>query len=355
MIYLLIIVGFLLITWGASLLVKGASRLAVTLGISSLVVGLTMVAFGTSAPELAVGLKAALDGKSDIVFGNVVGSNIFNILLVLGLASLIVPISVEKTIFKLDVPVMAGTALLLYIMALDGNISRIDGIILVIIFFSYIAFLIYSTKKQKERAREIEEQLKDELPAEKCSLISCLLLVILGLAMLVIGAEVLVNNAVKLALNFGVSELVIGITVIAIGTSLPELATSVVAGIKGEQDISIGNIVGSNIFNIVMVIGFCAIFADGGIDVQPVSLSLDIPMVILTTILCIPIFLTGFKVTKLEGLVFLICFGLYMANLYLHTIEHNMAFDFKNITFALMIIITLSAITKFFIHRKASR
>ncbi|HET9221445.1 MAG TPA: calcium/sodium antiporter, partial [Roseiflexaceae bacterium] len=253
---LMFLLGLVLLIVGAEILVRGASRLATASGISPLVVGLTVVAFGTSAPELAITIQSTLAGQSDLALGNVVGSNIANVLLILGLAALISPLTVAPQILRLDIPVMIAVSGLLLVLALDQTIGWIDGTVLVAGLLLYIGFTIVQSRKASTR-------LQDEFAAEygaprRQALRTTIVqigMVIIGLTLLTLGARALVDGAVTFAAYMGVSELIVGLTIVAIGTSLPEIAASVVASLRGERDIAIGNVIGSCIFNILSVMG----------------------------------------------------------------------------------------------------
>jgi cation:H+ antiporter len=249
--------GLTLLIIGANLLVRGASKLALSFGISPLVVGLTIVAFGTSAPEVAVSVGAVLDGRTDIAIGNVVGSNIFNVLFILGLSALIAPLVVNIQLIRQEVPIMLGASLLLLALGLDGRLSFLDGGFLFLLLVAYTVFLVVQSRRESQRAKdEYADQIK---PAEAGSwdsrLPAQLLLIGAGLAALVFGSDYLVQASVNFAKAMGVSDLVIGLTIVAAGTSMPEVATSITAAIKGERDIAVGNVVGSSTFNILGCLG----------------------------------------------------------------------------------------------------
>lgn len=307
------IAGLVFLVIGAEFLVRGASRLAAALGISPLVIGLTVVAFGTSAPELAVSVKAALDNQAGIAVGNVVGSNIFNVLLILGLSALIAPLLVSKQLIKFDVPFMIALSVSMFLFALDGNFSRIEGIIWFGGLIIYISFLIYKSRQDSKKAAEaIDPEVAELLgdPSEKQAWLKNLGLILVGLALLIVGSRWLVESAVIFAKHFGVSEVVIGLTIVAAGTSLPELVTSIIAAIRGERDIAVGNVVGSNIFNIMAVLGLTSIIAPAGIPVENSTLYFDIPFMIGVALACLPIFFTGQTISRSEGAVF---FAYYIA------------------------------------------
>jgi cation:H+ antiporter len=306
----LIIGGFVVLVFGADWLVKGASRLALSLGMTPLVVGLTVVAFGTSAPELAVSVASAWSGQADLAVGNVVGSNIANVLLILGISALVAPLVVNQQLVRLDVPIMLGATVLFYVLSLDGRINLWDSILLASGILAYVAFLIRESRREKSVLvlAEYEEAVESG-----GTLTGDILWMVAGLVGLVAGAQLLVEGAVSLARHFGVSELMIGLTVLAIGTSLPELATSVVAAMRGERDIAVGNVVGSNIFNLLSVLGFTGLVSLGQLPVAPAALALDIPVMLGVALLCVPIFRTGFVVTRANGILFILCYVAYLS------------------------------------------
>ncbi|MFC3608700.1 calcium/sodium antiporter [Stutzerimonas tarimensis] len=320
MTFVYLIGGLILLVIGAEVLVRGAAKLAAQFGIPPLVVGLTVVAFGTSAPETAVSVQAALDGSGDLAIGNVVGSNIGNVLFILGLTALIAPLVVSRQLIRLDVPIMIGASLLTLALAWDGALSRFDGAILFAGILAYTAFLIISSRRDKAAADdEFEKEYgQHEAPRPHAWMINTLL-VLVGLALLVGGAHFLVEGAVGLARALGLSELVIGLTVVAIGTSLPELATSVLAAIRGERDIAVGNIVGSNIFNLLCVLGLASLVSPEAIVVSANALAFDIPVMIGVALACLPIFFTGYSIARWEGLVFLAYYAAYTTYLILST------------------------------------
>ena len=342
----LFVIGIVLLIVGAELLVRGASWLASAVGISPLVIGLTVVAFGTSSPELAVSLQSAISGQSDIALGNVVGSNIFNVLFILGLTALIVPLIVPKQLVRSDTPVMIGASLLLPVLALDGEIGRLDGVLL---FAGVVAYTFRAIRqgrrehglKKEDRATESESVRK----RRGRQWIVQIALVILGLIALVIGSRWLVEGAIVIAHNLGVSELVIGLTVVAAGTSLPEVATSIVAALRGERDIAVGNVVGSNIFNILAILGIAGIVAPDGIRVSPAALRFDIPVMIAVAVACLPIFFTGTVISRGEGALFLGYYIAYTLYLILNAAQHPIlpAFNAVMLVFAIpLTVVTLS-------------
>jgi cation:H+ antiporter len=308
---ILFIAGLIFLVVGAELLVKGSSNIATLFKIPSLVVGLTIVAFGTSAPELAVSLQSALAGNSDISLGNVVGSNIFNVLFILGVSAIITPLLVSRQLIKLDVPIMIGSSVLVLIMAFDGIFSLIDGMIMFVIFLAYTVFMIRTARKEdKIKKADVQQDLLQDSKVESGKWWLYGIFIIAGLGLLVIGSNWLVDGAITIAKIFGLSDLVIGATIVAAGTSLPEVATSVIASIRRQQDIAVGNVVGSNIFNILAVLGLSGIFSPSGIIVADAALRFDIPVMIAVAIACLPIFFTGNLISRWEGILFL---GYYVA------------------------------------------
>ncbi len=314
-IFLWFFAGLALLVFGADLLVKGASKIAIGFGISPLIIGLTIVSFGTSAPEMAVSVSSAFAGESasgsgaDIVLGNVVGSNIFNVLFILGISALIIPLYVNRHLIRLDVPIMIGSSILLLLMSFDGVISIIDGILFFLGLITYTYYLIRQSRKEQ---RDISQEGKIIIKKNWLFYAKHISQLVIGLAMLVIGSGWLVDSAVTFALTMGISKLVVGLTIVSVGTSLPELATSVIAAIRGERDIAVGNVVGSNIFNILAVLGMSAIVSPSGIAVSPSALSFDIPIMIAFAFACLPIFFTGFKISRWEGFIFLVFYIAYM-------------------------------------------
>lgn len=353
----LAVLGLVLLVVGADMLVGGASRLARSFGVSPLVVGLTVVAFGTSAPELAVTLSSAVSGKADIALGNVVGSNIANILLILGISALLAPLAVSRKLIRFDLPLMIVSAAAVWLVSLDGNIGSVDGTLLTLAVIVYTVFIIRQSRRENLGAAEGElprlqtdpphgpdtsaeprtwselypeegaagsdgqkllpsETLPVEVPGRKAKWLDRgtgqLAAMGLGLLMLVLGAGWMVDGAVLVARALGLSELVIGLTIVAVGTSLPELATSVLASIRGERDIAVGNAVGSNLFNVLAVLGVGSILSPGGIPVQASALAFDIPVMVAVSLACLPVFFTGSRISRGEGLLFLGYYALYV-------------------------------------------
>lgn len=340
---LLFLVGLVFIVGGAEALVRGASGFAADLRTSPLVIGLTVVAFGTSTPELAVSVYSALSNHADISVGNVVGSNIFNILFILGLSALIVPIVVSQQLVRIDVPLMIGLSVLVLILSLDENLSRTDGLMLIVGLVVYIWFLIYQSRRESV---EIRNEYAREFGTERYAKnrwVKNIGLVFVGLALLVLGSRWLVDSAVSLAQYLGVSELIVGLTIVAAGTSLPEVATSVVAAIRGEYDIAVGNVVGSNIFNIMGVLGFSSIIVPNGVEISISLMVFDIPVMIVVAFACLPIFFTGGVISRQEGALLLGYYVAYTLYLVLAASHHDALPRFSAIM--LYFVIPLTVIT----------
>lgn len=310
MTWLFLALGLVLLVAGADLLVKGAARLAGSFGIPSLVIGLTVVAFGTSAPELAVSVKAAYAGEAELAIANVVGSNTFNVLFILGVSALIMPLIISKQLIRQDVPIMVGVSLLCFWMVQDGQIGRVESAVLFGLLIVYTWFLFMQGKKQGAGAQseddEVEAMLKDPAPVWQN-----VLFVVGGLALLVLGARWLVQSAIELATAWGVNEAVIGLTIVAAGTSLPEVVTSIVATIRGERDIAVGNVVGSNIFNILCVLGLSGMVSPTPLLAGEQMSTLDIPVMLAVALLCVPFFFIGAVLNRVEGALFLLAYVAY--------------------------------------------
>lgn len=311
--------GLVLLVVGAEALVRGASRLATRVGIPSIVVGLTVVAFGTSAPELAVSIGASLSGQANVALGNVVGSNIFNVLFILGAAAVVTPLTAASRLVRLDVPLGIGVSGGTLLLALDGAIGRVDGALLVGGLVLYTGVLIVQSRTDPETSHDPS----DSGDVSDTGWAWNLGLVLGGLTLLVLGARWFVAAAVSTARLLGISELVIGLTIVAGGTSLPELATSVLAGLRGERDIAIGNVVGSGLFNLLGVLGLSAAVAPGGIPVSEPVLWFDLPVMIAVAGACLPIFFTGYTIARWEGFLFLGYYVAYTTYLVLGATQHE--------------------------------
>lgn len=298
-----LVAGLVCLIIGAEALVRGASRLAARAGIPPLIIGLTVVAFGTSSPELAVSLKAALDDQAAIALGNVVGSNIFNVLFILGLSALVVPLVVARQLIRLDIPVMIGLSLLVWLLAANGQLGRLEGLLLVAGLVGYLGVLWWQARREAVPKSDASRVVSGHWAWQVA-------LVAGGLVLLVLGSRWLVGGAVSLAQALGVGEQVIGLTLIAAGTSLPEVVTSLVAALRGERDIAVGNVVGSNVFNLLGVLGLTVALAPAGIQVPPAMIAFDLPVMLAVALACLPLGFTGGTIVRWEGAVL---FGYYLA------------------------------------------
>ena len=301
----LLIVGFVLLVKGADFFVEGASGVASKFGIPQLIIGLTIVAMGTSAPEAAVSITAALNGNAGLTVGNVVGSNILNVLVILGITAVIIPVAIQKSTLQIELPAMIAISAIMVVFGYTGEvITRVEGIVLFVLFLVYLAYLFYMAKKGKE---EVEE-------AHKMKPVWLLLVMTIGgIAMIVLGSDFVVDSASFIASKLGMSESFIGLTIVAFGTSLPELVTSVTAAKKGKADIAIGNIVGSNIFNILMVVGLSAVITPVVYDLS--SFFIDGIVMIAIGILLLFGVMKSKKLEKPIGVVMLLCYAAYFVYL----------------------------------------
>jgi cation:H+ antiporter len=336
--YLQVISGLVILIYGAELLVRGASRLALIWGMPPLLIGLTVVALGTSAPELAISTLSAFRGQGDLALGNVVGSNIFNTLLILGLSAAITPIVVQQKLLKIDVPIMIAAAGLVWLMVMDGNLSWWEGGILTALLIGYVGFSLWMARREpKQVVDEYQQEFGKPLAGRQQKPLWNAGLISIGLVMLVAGSRLLVTGAVAIAHAWGVSELIIGLTILAGGTSTPEIAASIVAALKGEQDIAVGNVVGSNIFNLLGVLGLASLVTGTGITASAAIVTFDLPFMIGTAIACLPIFFTGNRISRWEGGLFLAYYIAYMTYIILQATRHETlpVFSYALITFVL--------------------
>jgi cation:H+ antiporter len=331
-------VGLILLAVGANGLVRGAVGIAARFGVPPLVIGLTVVAFGTSSPEVLVSLQASLAGDPEIALGNVVGSNIFNVLFILGLSAAITPLVVSERLVRRDVPVMIGVSLLVYLMSMNGRIGPGEGIFLLAGIILYVFVLV----RRAKGAGEVSEDAEIEVaPAARWWVDPAFL--VFGLALQVVGARWLVSGAITIATSLGVSELVIGLTIVAAGTSLPEVATSVAAAMRGQRDIAVGNVVGSNIFNLLLVLGIAGIVAPSGLEVPEGAITFDLPVMLAVALACLPIFVIGYSIKRWEGVVFLGYYVAYTVFLGLDAAEHTAAPIFGDIV--VLFVLPLTVIT----------
>ncbi|MGH7576938.1 MAG: calcium/sodium antiporter [Longimicrobiales bacterium] len=344
---LLLVAGILLVIVGASALVRGAADLASALGTPPLIIGLTVVAFGTSSPELVVSLQAALHGKAEVALGNVIGSNIFNVLFILGASAIIAPLVVSAQVVRQDVPIMILVSVGVLALAAQGGIGRGEGALLIGALLAYTVLQIRLARRSRKRvAVPVGRGAEAEVPAApqhrgKKYWVVSLLLVAGGLTMLTVGSRWLIGGAAEIATGFGISELVVGLTIVAAGTSMPEVATSIAASLRREHDIAVGNVVGSNIFNVLLVLGGAALITPGGMTVPTEALVFDMPIMIAVSIACLPIFFTGHEIDRWEGAIFLLYYLAYTAFLVLSATQHSALPVFSNVVLIFVVPLTL--------------
>jgi len=345
------VLGLLALIVGAEAMVRGASRLAVSWGISPLVVGLTVVAFGTSAPEMAVSVGAALAGSADLAIGNVVGSNIANVLLILGVSALIAPLLVHEQIIRQEIPIMIGASLVVVAMALDGGIGRVEAALLFVLVIAYTVFLVVQSRRASQAA---EDEFASEIPTSRWDRHWSvqIALVVGGLALLVFGADWLVGASVAFARVMGVSDLVIGLTVVAVGTSMPEIATSLIAALRGQRDIAVGNVVGSNIFNLLAVLGAAGVASTGGLGVPDAARNFDLWVMLAVAFVCLPILITGREIARWEGALFLAYYAAYVMYLVLAAQQHASLPAYSSIMLSYVMPLTVATLVVSFMRRR---
>jgi cation:H+ antiporter len=319
---LLFFLGLAALVAGSEVLVRGASGLARRLGLSPLVIGLTVVSFGTSAPEVAVSVEAAWRGATDLIVGNVIGSNIFNILAILGLSALIIPLSVHSQVIRQELPVMIGAGILLLVLGHDGQIGKIDAALLSLCLIVYTVFLVVQSRREEKSSASSAAAATDEEAPTPPALWLSVGLVLVGLALLVFGSGWLVEASIAFAKALGVSDLVIGLTVVAAGTSMPELAASIAAAIKGERDMAVGNVIGSCTFNLFGCLGVAGLVSTGGLTLAPAAMEFDLWVMLATFVACLPAFISGREIARWEGAVFFAYYIVYVAYLILHAQSH---------------------------------
>lgn len=313
-IFINLAIGLIGLIIGGEFLVRGATKLAAILGIPAVIIGLTVVAFGTSAPELAVSLQAAFKSNADIAIANVVGSNIFNTLGILGLAALVSPLIIHSQMVKREVPFMIGISILLWGLAYNGALTRIEGILLISILTVYLFWLVREALQKKKENKEIELESESEfkpVPKSFSSLALSTLFLVGGLAIIMVGADKLVIGASDLARSLGVTDAIIGLTIVSIGTSLPEVVASVIATYKGERDIAVGNVIGSNIFNILCILGITSSIQE--LQISSSIVKVDLPFMIFTAILTLGFFKRGLKLSRKVGAMLILLYCGYTA------------------------------------------
>lgn len=337
--------GLAVLIAGGEVLIRGAVALAAAARVSPLVIGLTVVALGTSAPELAVTLQAAFADKTDLAIGNVVGSSIFNVLVVLGLSALAAPLTVAARLVRIDVPLMILASVLLLLLGLDGSIGRRDGLVL---FGGLLCYTAWSVVQGRREERKVQEEFEARAgagaKARKKSVLLPIVLILAGAGLLQLGSYCLVDGCVKIARTLGVSELTIGLTILAVGTSLPEITASVLASIRRQRDIAVGTVVGSNILNILAVLGISGMVAPAGIGVSPTALGFDIPVMIAVAAACLPIFFTGHRISRWEGVLFLFYYAAYAAYLLFRATHQEVIPGFQIVMLAFVVPLTAIAL-----------
>jgi cation:H+ antiporter len=349
------VLGLGALVLGAELLVRGASRIALSLGISPLVVGLTIVAMGTSSPEVAVSVGAVLNGSTDIAVGNVVGSNVFNVLFILGISAIITPLVVHSQIIRQEVPIMIGASLILAVMIVDGGLSRMEAALLLGLLIAYLVFLV---RQSRAETKEIRDEYAAGVPRKgewDSHWAAQVLLIVAGLGLLVLGSNWLVDSAVAFARALGVSDLVIGLTIIAAGTSMPEVATSIMAAIRGERDIAVGNVIGSNTFNILGCLGISGVVSSSGLDIAPAILNFDVWVMIAVAVACLPVFLLGRQIGRRRGLLFLAYYAAYVVYLIMGAQQHDALEEFSMMMLSFVLPITIVTLVAMVIRDQQMR
>jgi cation:H+ antiporter len=349
------VLGLGALVLGAESLVRGASKIALSLGISPLVVGLTIVAMGTSSPEVAVSVGAALNGSTDIAVGNVVGSNIFNVLFILGISAMITPLVVHSQIIRQEVPIMIGASLILAVMIVGGELSRMEAALLLVLLVAYLVFLV---RQSRAETPEIRDEYAAAVPRKggwDGHWAVQVLLIVAGLGLLVLGSNWLVEAAVAFARALGVSDLVIGLTIIAAGTSMPEVATSVMAAIRGERDIAVGNVIGSNTFNILGCLGIAGVVSPAGLEIAPAVLNFDTWVMIAVAVACLPVFLLGRCIGRRRGLLFLGYYVIYVVYLVLGAQQHDALDEFSAVMLSFVLPITIVTLVAMVIREQSPR
>jgi len=349
---ILFVLGLLALIAGARALVRGASKLALALGVSPLVIGLTIVSMGTSAPELAVAVGASLDGRTDMAVGNVVGSNIFNVLFILGVSALIAPLVVNAQLIRQEVPIMIGASLLLVALAADGRIGAFESALLLALLAAYTVFLIVQSRRETQATRdEYAEAMPPGRAWDRHWTVQALL-VLAGFVLLVLGSGWLVDSAVAFARALGVSELVIALTIVSAGTSMPEVATSVTAALKGERDIAVGNVIGSNTFNILGCVGAAGLAAGSGLPVPDAALSFDLWVMLVVAFACLPVFFTGREIARWEGGLFIGYYFAYAAFLVLAARQHQALPAFSSVMLSFVVPLTIVTLVVALLRRQ---
>jgi cation:H+ antiporter len=353
--FLFFVLGLAALVAGAEALVRGSSKIALSLGISPLVVGLTIVAVGTSSPEVAVSVGAVVNDNTDIAVGNVVGSNVFNVLFILGMSALITPLVVHSQLIRQEVPIMIGASLLLAVMVLDGNLGRWEAALLLALLAGYMVFLVLQSRAESAQIRgEYAEVVRRTGEWDSHWAVQALLIAV-GLALLVLGSNWLVDSAVAFARALGVSDLVIGLTIIAAGTSMPEVAASIMAAVRGERDIAVGNVVGSSTFNILGCLGLAGVASREGLGIAPAVLNFDLWVMVAVSVACLPVFIAGREIGRGKGLLFLGYYLAYVAYLILGAQQHDALDEYSAIMLGFVLPITIVTLVAMLIRDQQRR
>jgi cation:H+ antiporter len=338
----LLVAGLIVLTLGGEALVRGASALAQRVGISALVIGLTVVAFGTSAPELVVSLLATYQGNPDLAVGNIVGSNIFNVLFILGLCALLKPLVVNAQLVQRDVPIMIGASVLFWFFASDGLLVRWEAVVLFAGLITFVTYTVIQCRRETETTvkEDYRQEIKKKTGWAKLGVFGDLLFVAAGLGFLILGARWLVSAAITIAHSLGVDDVVIGLTIVAAGTSLPEVATSIIATIRGQRDIAIGNVIGSNIFNVLGILGLAGAVAPNGLPVAESMAKVDVPVAVAVAFACLPLFARKHLIERWEGGVFLFYYAAYTTYLVMLAKKYDGLPQFNQVMLTLVIPLT---------------
>jgi cation:H+ antiporter len=309
---LLVVGGLVTLIAGAEVLVRAGSSLAAWLGIRPMLIGLTVVSLGTSVPELAIGIDAAVSGNPGLAVGNIVGANLINFLLILGLSALLLPIALDRATLRFDLPAITAAALLLYVLARDSKLTRPDGVILLLAALAYTAARVHVSRRETVAAADgsaddAGEVAGDQRPARQ------MVLLLVAIVVVVIGAELLVEGAVRSARSLGVSDAIIGLTIVAVGTTAPEFVTTIMSTLRGDRDLAIGNLIGSSIYNICAILGVTVVVAPRGVAVPDEVLAADLGLLVAAAAAAVPVFLSGKRISRVEGALFVASYGGYLA------------------------------------------
>ena len=337
-----IIIGIILLFAGGEIFIQGAIKLSLILGIPQIIIGLTVVSLGTSSPELLVSLNSVLKGSDSLAVSNVIGSNIFNVLVVLGISSLITPLKVKSRIVRRDVPLLMAISCAVWAMSSTGLLTWQAGIFLIFCLILNTVWEIKTINEKEDDLKNAEPEIENNIDEKKGKL-NTLLKLIFGIFLLSIGSNILISGSQTLAILLGVNEIIIGLTIVATGTSLPELATSIIAAFRGNTDLAIGNVVGSNLLNQLLILGSCSIFSGfNGLTIEQSLINVDLPFMVLTTFACLPIFWTKGKITRIEGFILLSLYIFYILDKILFLNGFNYLYELRVVIFIYFTFLTMS-------------